>query len=65
MRIERMTAFGGDISVTPCEVEVERLRAGAGKVRCFECDGSGTMDHFPEGYSLRAQLFFPRRAATL
>ena len=45
-----MTAFVGMDSQTPVAVDVERLGAGAGKVRCFECSGSGTLDHFPEGY---------------
>ena len=41
MRMERMTAFAGMDSETPIDVEVERLGVGAGKVRCFECDGTG------------------------
>jgi DnaJ-class molecular chaperone len=41
MRMERMTAFAGDFSETPIEIKVQRLGAGAGKVRCFECGGTG------------------------
>ena len=41
MRMERMTAFVGVDSEAPLDVQVERLGAGAGKVRCFECDGTG------------------------
>jgi DnaJ-class molecular chaperone len=55
MRMERMTAFVGLDSQTPIDVELERLGAGAGKVRCFECGGSGTLDHFPPGYFTRGR----------
>jgi DnaJ-class molecular chaperone len=48
--MERMTVFIGMDSDMPVEVDVERLEAGAGRVRCFECDGTGTLDHFPPGY---------------
>lgn len=41
MSIEFMTAFVALDCNTPVDVEVERLGAGAGKVRCFECAGSG------------------------
>jgi hypothetical protein len=41
MRMERMTAFVALDCETPVQVDVERLGAGAGKVVCFECSGSG------------------------
>jgi hypothetical protein len=41
MRMERMNAFVALDCDTPVEVDVERLGAGAGKVRCFACGGSG------------------------
>jgi hypothetical protein len=41
MRMERMTAFVALDCDTSVDVEVEPLGAGAGKVRCFECGGSG------------------------
>ena len=48
--MERMIAFVGMDSQTPVAVDVEQLGAGAGRVRCFECSGAGTLDHFPDGY---------------
>jgi DnaJ-class molecular chaperone len=54
MRMERMTAFGGMDSDTPLVVEVERLGAGAGKVRCFECGGTGVSPLPPELFPARA-----------
>ena len=41
MRTELMTAFVALDGNTPVDVRVERLGAGAGKVRCFECGGDG------------------------
>jgi hypothetical protein len=48
MRMERMTAFAGVASEAAVEVEVERLGAGAGKVRCFECRGTGICPLWPD-----------------
>jgi DnaJ-class molecular chaperone len=41
MPVERMTAFVAVDCDTPVEVDVECLGAGAGRVRCFECGGTG------------------------
>jgi DnaJ-class molecular chaperone len=51
--MERMTAFVGMDSDTPVGVEVVRVGAGAGKVRCFECDGTGVSPLPPELYPAR------------
>jgi len=62
MRIERMTVIGGDFSVTPYEVEVEWLGAGAGKVRGFDCNGFGKLAIFLRA-TFRAALTPAARAA--
>jgi hypothetical protein len=53
--MERMTAFVGMDSEAPVDVEVARLGAGAGKVRCFECGGTGVSPLPPELYPARTR----------
>jgi DnaJ-class molecular chaperone len=51
--MERMTAFAGYSCDTPVEVEVERVGVGAGRVKCFECGGTGVSSLPEELYPAR------------
>jgi hypothetical protein len=51
-----MVAYVALDTETPVEVDVERLGAGAGKVTCFECGGSGKSFLLPEFFPARTCL---------